>query len=90
MSISVYAAGNLCLVGNIKIIEPTPATPSVYLYVGGQVQLEEWALSDRNLQREDRPGRHRRRLYRGRHAKICSNAPQSKVYANSYISTPSR
>ena len=87
VSISVYAAGNLCLVGNIKIFEPTPATPSVYLYVGGQVQQENGpstiGTSGAKIAQADIVGG----CTVGGNAKICSNSPQSKVYANNYIST---
>ena len=62
VNLSVYAAGNLCLNGNQQITEPTPATPSLYLYVGGQVQLIGRARGDRHRRREDRPGRHRQRV----------------------------
>ena len=88
VSISVYAAGNLCLQGNVKIFEPTPATPSVYLYVGGQAQLPNNAsstigASGASIAQADIVGG----CTVGGSAKICSNASQSKVWANNYIST---
>ena len=88
VSISVYAAGNLCLNGNQQITEPTPATPSLYLYVG-----RPGAAVGRATRRSEPPSAKiaQANIVRGctmnGNAKICSNAAQSKVYANNYIVT---
>ena len=78
VNLSVYAAGNLCLNGNQQITEPTPATPSLYLYVGGQVQLTGGPAAIGTAAREDRPGRHRRRLHRERQRRRSAATPPSR------------
>jgi Tfp pilus assembly protein PilX len=87
VQISVFAAGNLCLNGNQQITEPTPTTPSVYLYVGGQVQLTGGnaaiGTSAAMIAQADIVGG----CTMNGNAKICSNSAQSKVFAKKYIST---
>jgi len=39
MELNAYIAGNLCLTGTEQIEDPTPAKPSLHLYVGGQVRI---------------------------------------------------
>src|SRR5262249_19368889 len=39
MKISTYIVGNLCLTGTEQIEDQTPASPSLHLYVGGQVRI---------------------------------------------------
>ena len=51
VNISVYAAGDLCLNGNQRSSSPRLATPSVYLYVGGDVLLVGGPAADRNRRR---------------------------------------
>ena len=68
LNISVYAAGDLCL-NATKIIEPTPASPSLFLYVGGDVLLEGGpaGIGTGPQHCEDRPGQHRPLLQGKRH-----------------------
>ena len=87
VQISVFAAGNLCLNGNQQITEPTPSTPSVYLYVGGQVQLSgsnaAIGTNSAKIAQANIVGG----CTMNGNAKICSNSGQSKVYANNYLSS---
>src|SRR4051794_28273928 len=87
VTISVYAAGNLCLNGNQQITEPTPTpTPrTVYVYVGGQLQLSGsnaaiGAPSAKVAEANIVGG-----CTMNGNAKICSNSGQSKVYADTSV-----
>ena len=87
VQISVFAAGNLCLNGNQQITEPTPATPSVYLYVGGQVQLSGSNAAIGTASAKIAQANIVGGCTMNGNAKICSNSGQSKVYANNYLSS---
>ena len=88
MSLSVYAAGDLCLNGNQQITEPTPASPSLDLYVGRDVLLtggpSQIGTAAAKIAKADIV----RYCTVNGTVKICSTAATSRVYANNYIVTP--
>jgi Tfp pilus assembly protein PilX len=88
LKLNTYVAGSLCLTGTQQIVDPTPASPSLALYVGGQVQISGSQATigtgsgagQRILEANIVGG-----CLRSGVPKTCSIGSQSHVYANSYI-----
>jgi Tfp pilus assembly protein PilX len=81
VNLSIYAAGNLCLNGNQQITDPTPATPSLYLYVGGQVQLTGGPAAIGSAAARIAQANIVNGCLVNGTGQICSNSAVSKVYA---------
>lgn len=94
MKVSIYIAGDLCLTGTQQIIDPTPSTPSLYLYVAHRLMISgsnatvgigpptNAKIAQANIGSATPGG-----CLVGGVAKICSNGAQSHVYANATIAS---
>jgi Tfp pilus assembly protein PilX len=86
--VSVWVANNLCLSGTQAILEPGPGSGTLSVYVGGMYTASGnnttvgTALSKINTFTAVGGCSHGGNV-------ICSNAAQSKAFANTYSSTPS-
>ncbi|MFO7572779.1 MAG: hypothetical protein R6W48_09320 [Gaiellaceae bacterium] len=88
LQVPVWVANDLCLSGNATISEPGVAGGTLPIYVGGQYI----ATANPSVGSASKPVASFTAVggcQRQSNNVICSSAPQSKVYAGSYSSTPS-
>jgi hypothetical protein len=88
IQVPIFVRNDLCLSGNAAITEPSTGSATLTVYVGGKYT----ATSTPTIGTSGRPiGKFTNvgTCTRQSQIVICSNSAQSKVYANSYSSTPS-
>jgi hypothetical protein len=87
VSLSIYAAGSLCLNGNQQITEPTPATPSLSIYVGDKLKLTGGPSAVGSAGAKIAQANIVNGCLVNGTGQICSNEAQSRVYAVSHPAT---